>query len=367
MESLRKGPEQKLSRKEHKSIRRARVEAKKNKEREDRMTRRGVIKAVTPFGWVSEVKKTGIAGLSSSGKISLAKDAVAVALGASVVLGEKSQEKSSRELFKDKVLSFTWNDVNNPEKLRLFVESLAEGYLQYTQTPRLTKEDLVSEGKVTLFKKEDDFLSLVSKRDSKYAARNQRGFADYKNKEIFLNLEALRKNLDGVFAEESSAGLILINALWHEWGHLDIQPRKEGEFINNPNFQLVPFAGARPELIMEYHGGIMSSQSYSDYQRFEEVWLETVTVKLMREALGRKEVVTSGEYYTSGVDVLLPLLEDVSFKTVHNMHATSDFEGFARLVGEKLPGDNKPIFKGERFFIALHKKDHEMIKKAIGG
>ncbi len=321
-------------------------------------TRRKFIKAVTPGGWIPEAvrfAKGKQKTISRPAVVSAVKD---VALIGGIPLAINllgSAEPQRNQSLKEKVVSFTWKDADNPEKLKAFLESLVDGYLLYTNSTHLTKPDLVE--KTNFIKNEKEFINVVKEIDPKYAIEHERGFADYENKRAFLNLEALKR--DG----PDSAGLEIIGTLWHEWLHLDLQPRTQGQYINNPRVLLRPSTNMPGEIIRKYYGGKMLSENYNDYDRFEEVWVETLAVKLQRDLLGLSEIDSSRDYYNNGVDILLPLTDSIPFQEMYNMHATSDFEGFATRIGEKLPGNQPPFNRGEQLFIALHKADPDLIRQ----
>lgn len=286
----------------------------------------------------------------------LAAAAGVVGVGGTAIAVARSVEPQREKSLKEKVLSFTWKDAENKDKLHALTESLADGYLQLTQTNRLTKQDLTHKENIIFHRSEEEFLTAIRNIDAKYAVKRQRGYADYKNKRIYVSLEELRRS-------SNNAGLLLVDLLWHEWGHLDIQRRTTGEYINNPQALLVPFPGAKPEVVKGYHGGVMYSESHEDFQRFEETWIEAVTIKMMREGLGLQDIEASKDYYENGADILLALTKSLSYKSFYEMHATSNFEGFAKFVGEQLPGEGTPFTKGERLFIATHKNDQVAMRQ----
>lgn len=289
----------------------------------------------------------------------MAKD---VALtGAATGLAVPLVKEATRErTLKEKVLAFTWEDAKDEKKLRAFTEDIAHGYVEITQTTRIKKEDIVDARKIRFFTRENDFLQEVAKLNPQLAIQHQRGYADYGEPVVLINLEALQKDSKAI---GSNAGLELVQAIWHEWGHLDIEPRTVGEYVNNPKAVLRPLANMPPEIIRRYHGGIIESDSYQDYKRFEEVWIETATIKIMEDGPGLQTIVASKEYYQNGIDILRELTREISYKNLYQMHATSDFEGFAKLVGQKLPGNQEDFVKGERLFAAINSADSRAIEQ----
>lgn len=348
---------QPLSRKERRRI--ARERAGSGKDTLDQ-GRRNLLKMIIPLGWVPEVRrKGGISNLSTHAKVSLVKDIglVGVATGVAVPL---VKEAARERTLKEKVLAFTWEDAKDEKKLRAFTENLANGYVELTQTTRIKKEELVDARKIRFFTRENDFLQEVAKLSPQLAVLHQRGYADYTERVAFINLEALQRDSK---TTGSNAGLELVQAIWHEWGHLDIEPRTVGKYINNPKAVLRPSANMPSEIIRRYHGGIIESDSYQDDKRFEEVWLETVIFRMIADGVGLEELSLSKEYFLNGVDVLASLTRDISYKKLYEMHATSDFEEFARLIGQKLPGNQEDFVKGERLFAAINSADYRKIEQ----
>lgn len=286
--------------------------------------------------------------------------AVAATGGVGLLVKEAVREKT----LKEKVLAFSWQDAEDKEKLKSFVENLANEYLKLTKTPRLKKEDLIDEERKKFYQNRNDFTDAIRTVDPNFSpTQNQWGYAHYNTRRVFIDFDSLKKQ---VVTQGKEAGLALLDVLWHEWGHLDVEPRKEGKYINNPRASLLPAApNLPPEIIRSYYGGMMKSDNYTDYQRFDEVWNETIIVRRMIEQVGLDAVIATGDYYENGIDFFPKFTSatNIPLETLYQMHATSDFEGFAGLVGNLLPETQDPFIKGERLFIAIHKNDPQLIRQ----
>lgn len=264
--------------------------------------------------------------------------------------------EQAKESLKREILGFSWKDAEDSGKLKKFVDDLADSYLQLTQTPRLDKEGLTQ--KTYSYSSEQEFINAVRKIDPSYAIPHERGYADYKNKNVFLNLEALRR--DG----PDRAGLEIINTLWHEWGHLDITERTTGELLNNQKFFFYSPNSNSNELFRKYIGAAIYTNTYYGFKRFEEVLNEIMVLRRMTGQLELGDVVSSKEFYQNGTDFFSKFTSIyIPLKTLYEMHATSDFEGLAKLVGQYLPGKETPITRGVRLFRGIHQSDSDLIKQ----
>jgi len=285
---------------------------------------------------------------------------VAVATGAGVKLLSPEQDKRT---FKEKVLAFSWEDAKDKNKLSSFRDVMADEYLKLTKTPRVRKDDLVGTDKTTLFDKTQEYVTSVRKVEPRYTPTpTQWGYTHYDSKKVFIDLEKLKAQAS---LQNNSAGLALINALWHEWGHLDVESRTNGTLLNNPSHSFSSPVSGQNEQFKKYRGGAVYTDTYYGYLHFEEVLNETITIRRLVEEVGLGEVFSAEDYYRNGVD-FFPKFTSVSgipLKQLYELHATSDFEGLGRLVGGKLPGQGDPLVKGVNLFTAIHRSDPQMIQQ----
>lgn len=321
-------------------------------------SRRNFLKALTPLGWLPEVaRKKGFSGLSREAQVSIAKD-VALLLGPATIAKLTETREST---LKEKVLSFTWEDASHKEKLNLFIENLATAYIKSSKTPRLTKEELLA--KTATYNSTEDYIQAVRKVNPQYAPTStQWGYADYTTDKVFIDREGLKRQAPG------NAGLSLITTLWHEWGHLDVVERTTGELLNNPDAFFYSPNSLSNEQFRRYRGGEIYTDTYFGYRRFDEVWLESITTRRIIETLGltEKEKLTSAaDYYENGVDFFAKFTSVVGIplQMLYEMHAASDFEGFAKLVGQHLPKARPPLEKGIELFTSIHRADSNMIQE----
>lgn len=328
--------------------------------------RRKFLKQVLPGGWIPEaIISGGVDHLSKEAKVSLAKDVALASLALGGILAaDKIGEKKTEKSLKKKVLSFAWKDAEDKEKLRAFVEQLADGYLQTTQTRRLTKEDLIGENRITFYQTKDAFTQGVRVVAPNYQpTETQWGYTHYSSKRVFIDLESIKKQ---ALTQNADAGLALINALWHEWGHLDVVERTEGELINNPSKAYLNSPNSKKrEPYSRYRGGAVYTETYYGFLRFEEALNETITVRRMIEQVGLEKVVSGRDYYENGVDFFprLTYAIGISLEDLYQMHATSDFEGLAKRIGEKLPGKADSLAKGGALFVGIHNSDPKIIQQ----
>jgi len=329
------------------------------KENQKLISRRNFLKAALPGGWIPEVIKAGGVGkLSTAAKISIVKDA-ALLLGGTNLAHEVLSEKT----LKEKVLAFTWKDAEDKEKLKSYMESMADGYLELTKTERLKKEDLVGENRTSFYTDTIGFINSVREVEPHYEPpETQWGYTDFASKRVFIDLEKLKSQAQ---SQGGEAGLALIDGLWHEWGHLDVKERTSGELINNPDaFFQSPVSGNN-EQFKSYRGGTVYTDTYFGYRHFDEVWNETITLRRMIEQVGLDQVHSAADYYENGVDFFPQFTSaaNIPLATLYEMHATSDFEGLAKLVGQNLPGEGPSLNKGISLFTGIHQSNPDWIRE----
>lgn len=360
----------KLTKKEKQQI--SRENAKQRLLEQKTVPRRAFLKAIIPGGWVPEVIHAGgLGGLSTAGKVSLIKDvalvssSVGLGLKAGGLLGKEGEEAN----FKDKVLKFGWKNAEDSSKLQNFVDAAAEEYINLTKTPRLTKSELTSQ---TIFcRSDDEYLKTVRAIEPSYfPPPNYWGYTDYKTHKLVIDLASLKAQVieasqSQKIDPELTAGKALITSLWHEWGHLDVTERNEGKNLNNPDIYFRSPVSMKNGLWKKYRGGTVYTDTYYGYVRFDEVLNETINVRRMTEQLGLDKTVSTGNYYQNGVDIFWDFTRKtgISLDTLYQAHATSDFEGLAKIVGDNLPGNEDPNVKGLRLFTALHQANPDLINQ----
>lgn len=328
------------------------------------LSRREFIKAVVPGGWIGEARKNGISDLSTPAKVSLVKDAaLMLGFGSVALLQQPSKEK--RIPFSEKVNRISWEELKDPERLSAISNEFAEEYLKLTKSTRITKEDLIGEGKLNFYENSMSFIDGVREEAESFSPREtQWGFTHYESRRVFINMGSLIQQ-----AQESGAdaGSTLLNALWHEWGHLDITERTTGELIDNPtnpNARINTATGSQ-ELFRSYRGAQVNSDTDFAFARFEEVLDESITLARMAEQVGLSSMFSAGDYYQNGVDFFPRFLSSagIDLDSIYKMHAESDFEGLATLAGTNLPGDQDPMIKGMRLFNGISLSDPNLIQQ----
>lgn len=285
----------------------------------------------------------------------------AVVLGGATLL--LNQEQDDKRSFKEKVNAFSWEDVKNSEKMKKFTEMIAKEYLRLSNTSRLILEDLVGEGKTNYYYNRKDFQEAVMDAFPQSSAVHEWGYADFEEKKIYVDIEELKKQSIEAGATEKEAGVSFLSGIWHEWGHLDVQRKTAGRYINNPQALLRPTPDVRGEMIRSYRGGRMYSDSFVDYQRWDEVLNETIIQRRISEQAGFTSGFAAKGYYENGVDIFYPFSKRFPLERLYNLYATSDVEGQGDLVGSQLPGSEQDFLKGERLFIGIHKNDPSIIAR----
>lgn len=312
-------------------------------------------KVITPGGWIPDAREKGLAQLSTSARISLAKDLV-FSGGLTALVG---QELTRDKTFKEKAEAFTWEDARDPEKLREYVNLLADKYLSLTKTGIVRKSDLTSSDKLHFFKNTTEFAKALKSQPPD----SQWGFANYDTGEVFIDLQNLE---DLSLGANHDAGTALIDSLWHEWGHLDVAPRLEGELINNstnPYARIKTSQGT--EVFREYRGGEVFTDTHRAFRRFEEVLNETITLRRIFEEVGLTRSFSSSEYYQNGTDFFrdFTITAGISLNELYAKHSTSDFEGLAILAGSNLPGEKDPLYKGLDLFDAISQNRRDLVER----
>ncbi len=258
------------------------------------------------------------------------------------------------EQIRSAVEAFTWEDVHNADQLHSFVDILAASYTQLTDTNRVTPAELRA---TTLAKNREEYIRAVRWVEPEYGPADfQWGYAHYQSRRTFIDLSTLQK--DGL-----PAGVALLNAVWHEWGHLDVAERTTGSYIGNPEHFLITRDPSNPNQIirepyLRYRGVQIYSQHTTSLTRCEEVVNETINERRMHEQLGLPEIFVPSAYYPNGVSFFMPFTQTIglSVDDLYRLHATSDVEGLATYIGERIVSEegNDPLWNG---FILLNRID----------
>jgi hypothetical protein len=319
-------------------------------------------------------------GVSQTRREVLKKTATGVlVLGAGGLVGcgsekpsEKSQDSTSiadqqekpqdfnPDTFKKQVSEFSWHDVEDPDRLSVFSSSVADAYIHYTNSPRLTKDSLVGD-QLRFARSRDEFIEKVRENNPNYVpTETQWGYTDFSSGNVTIDLDSLGKQ---ALEQNGDAGISLVNALWHEWGHKDIEIREQGELLHNPSISYFSEESGRNEPWEYYRGGAVYTETYSGMLHFEEVLNETLTVLRMVKDLGLEQVISGRDYYYNGVDFFPKVVElaGITNEELYAYHSTSDLEGLARRIGSVLPVSGDPLIKGINLFTGIHLSDTDII------
>jgi hypothetical protein len=261
---------------------------------------------------------------------------------------------------KERIMNFSWRDSRNKTKLDVFARELARSYISLTVTTRLKESDLIGVGKTDFYFSTTDFINAVQKEEVNYVpSQSQWGYTYFETQHHFIDLSKIQKQAK---TEGGSAGQAILDACWHEWGHSDIESRTQGDLLNNKIGFYSPISKTNEPWI-RYRGAEVYTQTYYGLLRFEEVLNETITVRRMIEQLKLESIVSAKDYYLNGVDFFPKLTSviGISLEEIYQLHATSNFEELAKIIGEKLPGNKNPIEKGLNLFIGIHESDKNII------
>lgn len=335
------------------------------------ITRRDFLKAAIPGAWVLELRKgQGIGGLSTAAKIGLVKDVVLITgiTGGITALFPKERPPKS---FKNRVLSFKWEQAKGKE-LESFTGDLADEYLRLTGTTRMTKVDLIGPGTTNYFQNRQDMIKAIREIDPNYeiARVTVWAYADSKTGKVFIDLGTLKENTTAA-AKASKldpgniAGMVLLDTVWHEWGHKDITTSTSGQLLNNPDFFFYSPVSRADEQFRRYRGAEVFTDTHYGFSRFEEVLNETITLRRMEELGLGTNLTVYGDYFPDGVSFfpLFTIVANIPLETLYQMHATSDFEGLAKLIGSHLPGQEDPLQKGVRLMVGIHQSNSQLIEQ----
>lgn len=334
------------------------------------ISRRDLLKVVVPGAWILELRKGGgIGALSTPAKIGFVKDIAWIIAGSGSVLSLLSQERQPKT-FKERVLTFRWDQVNSKE-LENFTNDVAGEYLRLTQTTRVNKNDLVGSARTNYFNGREEMIKAVRVLEPNFTPTpTQWGYTDFGTGKVFIDLGTLREQT-GIQARQNNlnpnntAGIAVLDALWHEWGHVDITESAEGKYINNPQLYFYSPNSNRNEQYRRYRGVEVFTDTYYGFLRFEEVLNETITVRRMFEQVGLEYVFSAADYYQNGID-FFPLFTSVAgikLDDLYQMHATSDFEGIMNLIGSHLPGTGDPFAKAGRLAVGIHQSNPQLLQQ----
>ncbi len=270
---------------------------------------------------------------------------------------------------KDEILGFTWNDFDNPEKRSKFIGDLATEYLTITKSTLLNQKDM-SEN-VTFYATTDEYITAVQSLDpDRKPDTTDWGYTNFKSGRVLINIESIKRQSTQAGGAQQVAGLALLDALWHEWGHLDTVKNSQGSLLNKQDFQLQRPDGVKEEL-RYFRGGEAYTDNYYGFAWFNEVLLETITIRRIIEHFGFESIISAGDYYENGVDVFSQVTQFAGISTdeLYRFYSTSDFEGLLRKLGKALPEKDRysledhDLEKGLILAIGIHQANGEIIKE----
>lgn len=273
-------------------------------------------------------------------------------------------ETAKPRSLKEEILAFTWEDALNEENRQGLISQLADKYLELTSSDRLTKEEMINS--ISFLNTRDEFIKAIQVVEPNFRpTESQWGYTHFSSRKVFIDLETLKSQSMTQIPSAESAGLALVDALWHEWGHLDVKENYQGELLNRADMKFMKPDGTTEQL-RYYRGGAAYTDTYYGFLRFDEVLLETITVRRMSENLGLEKVLSAKDYYFGGVDFFVQLTQTtgISVDELYQYHANSNFEGLAKRIGKQLPGEQDELTKGVTLFIGIHQADPAFINSS---
>lgn len=277
--------------------------------------------------------------------------------------------------FKQKVLAITWEDVWDDQKRSQFVKESAQKYVELTGTSNFTAEKLVS--MLSFYKTRDEYLSAIREGEPEYNANaTQWGYSQYATHKTFIDLETLKQVVEAQNYGKNVAGLALLDGLWHEWLHQDVGEEKVPDQLKIdkvPTACFTPPGSSLCEPFERYRGGEIYTQNWFGFSWSNEILVETIIIRMISEGLDLEEVVSAGDYYQYGTEVLWPYSKKIGpWQKLYSLYTSSSFEELAQVLGDSLPGEAKSLTKGIGLMTAIHQADPDLIEQTgvyqiIGG
>lgn len=247
---------------------------------------------------------------------------------------------SSRpENFRRKVMEFTWADAQDPLKRDDFTKFLADKYVEGNPATDLSPEALVDPDKLLFLPDRDEYVAKKAEFGIKEVPSFALEYGHYIKEGGYILIDwgtlSLTRKL-----QKFEAGISLLHALDHEWGHKDREERTEGEWINDLAHTISKEDGSQDPWAGYFGGQVFSAANYWAYGKFEEVWNESTTRRRIQEQVGIQRIPPSA-YQASGTDFLIPFERalKIPLEVSKNMHRGSDREGYAKLIADRLPED----------------------------
>lgn len=296
-----------------------------------------------------------------------------------------SEAPVNPEELAERILAVTWEDIDNPRTHRHLAEMGADTYRLLTAST-IRKDRLVSHAH--FYRRRDEFTRVVQARwplgysrgvsDSEVAITViKRGAHNFGH--VSMDLSKMREQK---LSKVQHPGLALVEQLTHEHGHVDIEDRFVGQYINSNNN---PFSNSTvlmdDSVWIRYFGGTLFTARWDHLIHSDEIWLQTATHRLFQEGqlapfLPKDEldlILNDSMYYRNGVELLRPLTiaADLNAQQVFQMRRVSDLERFARAIGGVLPpgdGYNMPrdsLYEGFQILRALDGIDESLLRDKL--
>jgi len=199
-------------------------------------------------------------------------------------------------------------NVMEPVRLKEVVRAIAERYIEVTGSTNVTVDSLVGVDKIRFFTSRKAYEDAVFELRPEYRdnfSKRSSGFADQISGTILIDLSTFLST-NGI----SNLGVALIKALWHDFGHLDLSGRNEGELLGIFMVGDIPPGGRQKYFGLEvlYEDG-SARPGFGGDRYAEEVFLAVVTQLMIEDErlheVGVPEdeikIVLQGDGYREGI------------------------------------------------------------------
>ena len=265
----------------------------------------------------------------------------AAAMVANRAIGVDNDQNKEREVQFSRLIELI--RVLNSDELKdiesaNFLEFVHEAEAAYYAVTDVRLESNLSQS-TSYFITAAEFESSIRQIEPTYVPKQKHfGYRHNETQQVFINLESLiaEASMDTVYPAR-----VLLQVLFHEWSHQSVRERTTGTFVNNDKYTIKNNGDdEKREVIERYAGGEIITENLNALQMFDEAWTDLIAQKAVVDSLSSDaELLTAvpdATRYAKKRQWLSRVVQQtgLSTKQLASMHATSDFEGFARRLGQ---------------------------------
>jgi hypothetical protein len=262
-------------------------------------------------------------------------------------------ESIHREELAQRVMNFTWRDYEADHKIHSLSADLIGLYTSVTPTPHIYPKLLDQD--IHFYRNRKEFQAHIACLNRDYNVTEEWGYQDHVTGKMLWELTKLREvNPNG------HAGLVLADALWHEFGHRDLE-------VNMPTLpDLSVMRNAHTDCNVIFRGGKIVGPDFVSFLRFDEVWNLVGVFGRLGECFPDVKVYPNPDLAKNGTDVLFAIANkaQIPWKMIHKMHQQSNPIGLASQIGAHLTGTEDSSRKGWTLFEAIDQSDALGISEA---